>query len=561
MSGSAANGMDEPPVLEARDISISYFTRAGETKAVHNVSFVLPRGRSLGLVGESGCGKSTIAYAVMRYLGRAGKLVNGQILFEGEDLYQMSEAQIRDLRGGKVAMVYQEPMSSLNPTMKIGRQLMEVPILHLGAAEAEARQRAIDMLQTVKMPDPKGTMNRYPHQISGGQQQRVVIAMALMTNPHLLVLDEPTTALDVSVQAGILDLIEELRAEFNASILYISHDLGTVARICDDVGVMYFGEMVEYGEARQVFVNPRHEYSQKLLSSIPKLTDPLPERGDDSNLPLALEVSGLEKTYTDKGMFSLMGSKTREVKALKGVDLYIKTGKTLGLVGESGCGKSTLAKVMLGLEEAETGQILLSGNFDLARAPVEKRTPDVLSQIQMIFQNPDGTLNPSHSIGYTLARPLKRLGKAKGDVREQVAKLLEAVRLPREFARRKPHQLSGGQKQRIGIARALASSPEIIIADEPTSALDVSVQATVIDLLNDLQRERELTMLFISHDLALVRSIADYVAVIYKGEVVDFGPTEEVFTPPHHPYTQELLDAVPLIPTADVGTNSDAPAP
>ncbi len=561
MSGSAANGMDEPPVLEARDISISYFTRAGETKAVRNVSFVLPRGRSLGLVGESGCGKSTIAYAVMRYLGRAGKLVNGQILFEGEDLYQMSEAQIRDLRGGKVAMVYQEPMSSLNPTMKIGRQLMEVPILHLGAAEAEARQRAIDMLQTVKMPDPKGTMNRYPHQISGGQQQRVVIAMALMTNPHLLVLDEPTTALDVSVQAGILDLIEELRAEFNASILYISHDLGTVARICDDVGVMYFGEMVEYGEARQVFVNPRHEYSQKLLSSIPKLTDPLPERGDDSNLPLALEVSGLEKTYTDKGMFSLMGSKTREVKALKGVDLYIKTGKTLGLVGESGCGKSTLAKVMLGLEEAETGQILLSGNFDLARAPVEKRTPDVLSQIQMIFQNPDGTLNPSHSIGYTLARPLKRLGKAKGDVREQVAKLLEAVRLPREFARRKPHQLSGGQKQRIGIARALASSPEIIIADEPTSALDVSVQATVIDLLNDLQRERELTMLFISHDLALVRSIADYVAVIYKGEVVDFGPTEEVFTPPHHPYTQELLDAVPLIPTADVGTNSDAPAP
>jgi peptide/nickel transport system ATP-binding protein len=544
---SAAGGPGETPILEFRDVSISYFTRAGETKAARNVDLAIARGESLGLVGESGCGKSTIAYAAMRYLGRAGRLVSGQILFEGRDLYAMSDAEIRQLRGGRMAMVYQEPMSSLNPVMTIERQLMEVAILHEGVSEEDARARALQMLDTVRLPDLPDAMRRYPHQLSGGQQQRVVIAMSLMSNPSLLVLDEPTTALDVTIQAGILDLIQELRKKFNASILYISHDLGTVAKICDRVGVMYFGEIVELGPALEVFTSPKADYTKKLLAAIPSMADPIQRRHDLGGRK-TLEIDRLSKTYTDSGGLSVFRAKAREVRALEDVNLSVSAGKTLAIVGESGCGKSTLAKILLGLERGDDGRVVLSGGFDLCRLPVEKRPPEVLARLQMIFQNPDGTLNPSHSIGYTLARPLKRLGKAKGDVREQVARLLEAVKLPADFARRRPHQLSGGQKQRIAIARALASSPEIIIADEPTSALDVSVQARVIELLNEIQDARELTLVFISHDLALVRSIADFVAVIYKGEVVEFGTTEQVFEPPYHAYTEELIAAVPVVP-------------
>jgi peptide/nickel transport system ATP-binding protein len=547
MPASAARASGEAPILELRDVGISYFTRAGETKAARNVNLTITRGESLGLVGESGCGKSTIAYAVMRYLGRAGRLVSGQILFEGRDLYAMSDAQIRQLRGGRMAMVYQEPMSSLNPVVTIERQLMEVAILHEGVSEEQARARALQMLDTVRLPDLPDAMKRYPHQLSGGQQQRVVIAMSLMSNPSLLVLDEPTTALDVTIQAGILDLIQELRQKFNASILYISHDLGTVAKICDKVGVMYFGEIVELGPALEVFTSPRADYTKKLLAAIPSMADPIARRHAGGGRK-TLEIGGLSKTYTDSGGLSVFRAKAREVRALEDVNLSVSAGKTLAIVGESGCGKSTLAKILLGLERGDDGKVVLSGGFDLCRLPVEKRPPEVLARLQMIFQNPDGTLNPSHSIGYTLARPLKRLGKAKGDVRQQVARLLEAVKLPADFARRRPHQLSGGQKQRIAIARALASSPEIIIADEPTSALDVSVQARVIDLLNEIQDARELTLVFISHDLALVRSIADFVAVIYKGEVVEFGTTEQVFEPPYHAYTEELIAAVPVVP-------------
>ncbi|HEX6111734.1 MAG TPA: ABC transporter ATP-binding protein [Geminicoccaceae bacterium] len=544
----AAKSGPTTPILELRDVHISYFTRAGETQAAKGVNLTIMPGESLGLVGESGCGKSTIAFAVMRYLGRAGRLTKGQILFEGEDLYAMPEAQIRKLRGGRMAMVYQEPMSSLNPVMTIERQLTEVSMLHEGVDEEAARRRALEMLRTVKLPDLPDAMKRYPHQLSGGQQQRVVIAMSLMTSPSLLVLDEPTTALDVRVQAGILDLIQELRAEFNASILYISHDLGTIAKICDNVGVMYFGEIVEFGPSIDVFTAPRHAYTKKLLSAIPSLADPIPDGHGRSNAPNALVVEKLSKTYVDASGFSLIGRQTREVRALDDVSLHVPRGRTLAIVGESGCGKSTLAKVMLGLERGDDGKVQLSGGFDLAQLPVEQRPADVLARLQMIFQNPDGTLNPSHSIGYAIGRPLRRLGKAKGDLKKQVGDLLESVKLPGDFMRRRPHQLSGGQKQRVSIARALAASPEIIIADEPTSALDVSVQATVIDLLNEIQGQRELTMVFISHDLALVRSIADYVAVIYLGEVVEFGTVDEVFEPPYHAYTEELIGAVPVVP-------------
>ncbi|MDX1540277.1 MAG: ABC transporter ATP-binding protein, partial [Geminicoccaceae bacterium] len=413
------------PILELRDVSISYFTRAGENQAARNINLTVMPGRSLGLVGESGCGKSTIAFAVMRYLGRAGRLTKGQVLFEGRDLYTMSERDIRDLRGGRMAMVYQEPMSSLNPVMTIERQLSEVSMLHEGIGEEAARNRALEMLETVKLPDLPGAMKRYPHQLSGGQQQRVVIAMSLMTNPSLLVLDEPTTALDVRVQAGILELIQELRKEFNASIMYISHDLGTVAKICDDVGVMYFGEIVELGPSIDVFTAPRHDYTKKLLKAIPSLADPIPEGHGHSNAPNALVVEKLSKTYIDASGFSLIGRQSREVRALDDVNLHVPAGRTLAIVGESGCGKSTLAKVMLGLERGDDGRVELSGGFELAKLPVDKRSAEILARLQMIFQNPDGTLNPSHSIGYSIARPLKRLGKAKGDIKKQVGDLLE----------------------------------------------------------------------------------------------------------------------------------------
>jgi ABC-type glutathione transport system ATPase component len=300
-----------------------------------------------------------------------------------------------------------------------------------------------------------------------------------------------------------------------------------------------------------VFKAPKADYTKKLLAAIPSLADPIPERDHGNPNARALHIEALSKTYIDAGGFSLFGNAPREVQALKDVDLFVPRGKTLAIVGESGCGKSTLAKILLGLERGEGGRVELSGGFDLIDLAVDKRPAEVLARLQMIFQNPDGTLNPSHTIGYTLARPLKRLGKAEGDVNQQVAALLQAVKLPAEFARRRPHQLSGGQKQRVSIARALASSPEIIIADEPTSALDVSVQARVIELLNEIQNSRELTMVFISHDLALVRSIADYVAVIYMGEVVEFGTVREVFEPPYHPYTEELIGAVPVVPRAE----------
>jgi peptide/nickel transport system ATP-binding protein len=546
--------VSEAPILELDDVSISYFTRAGEVRAVRHVSFAVPPGGSFGLVGESGCGKSTIAYAIMRYLGRAGRIIGGRILLEGQDIAALSEAEIRRLRGRRIAMVYQEPMSSLNPVMTIGRQLAEVAALHEGAGERAARARALEMLRTVHLPDPEAALQRYPHQLSGGQQQRVVIAMALMTSPALLVLDEPTTALDVRVQAGILELIEELRDRFRTSILYISHDLGTVARICDRVGVMYFGELVESGSCHEVFTRPRHDYTRRLLAAIPTLDDPLPKGRAAPNEPAALTLRGVGKTYGGAGGPFRRG--TAGVRALDDVSLEVARGRTLALVGESGCGKSTLAKLVLGIESPDGGSIELSEGLDLAKVPVDRRPPDILGRLQMVFQNPDGTLNPSHTVGYAIARPLRRLGRARGDVQRQVARLLEAVKLPPEIAARKPHQLSGGQKQRVAIARALASSPDIIVADEPTSALDVSVQATVIELLKELQDRRRLTLLFISHDLALVRSFADDVAVIHNGLVVEMGPIEEVFSPPHHPYTEELIAAVPRMPRAEPAPSS-----
>jgi peptide/nickel transport system ATP-binding protein len=601
------------PILDFQDVRISYFIRAGEANVIPQLSFKVMPGEAFGLVGESGCGKSTVALAVMRYLGRAGRVTSGRILVEGRDLATMEEAELRRIRGRRIAMIYQDPMSSLNPVMTIGRQLMEVPLLHLGVDAAEARARALQMLREVNLPDPERVMERYPHQLSGGQQQRIVIAMALIAQPSLLIMDEPTTGLDVTVEAAVLDLVRRLRQRHSSAILFISHNLGTVAQICDRIGVMYAGELIEEGTVRDVFKAPRHPYTRGLLDCLPTLgkdkrggrlkpipgqvgspltrpvgcsfaarcahvdatrctTQPIPlieaapahrvlcirqaelpawapragaapELVADARGEAVVEAHGLRKTYRQRA--GIFGGDTRTVQALSGIDIAAAKGRTLAIVGESGCGKSTLARILSGLTTATQGSVRLEES-EIATLPVEARSGELKRKLQMVFQNPDSTLNPSHSVGFAVVRAVQRLrGLSARKARAEAGRLMEIVRLPQEFMTRKPHQLSGGQKQRVAIARALAGDPTVILADEPVSALDVSVQAAIINLLTELQAERGATLVFISHDLAVVRYLADHVAVMYLGTLVEFGPVERVFAPPWHPYTEALLSAVP----------------
>ncbi len=616
MDGAA---QPDVPVLELQEARISYFTRAGEANVVSGVSFRLAQDEAIGLVGESGCGKSTIAYAVMRYLGGSGRLTGGRILFEGRDMAAMSERDLRQLRGSRLAMVYQDPMSSLNPVMTIGRQLMEVPIIHQRISAAEARKRALQMLEEVKLADPEKVFGRYPHQLSGGQQQRVVIAMALMAEPALLIMDEPTTGLDVTVEAAVLDLVGTLRKRRRTAIIFISHNLGTVVRVCDRIGVMYGGCLVEEGRTADVFRDPRHPYTRGLLECIPAIGSdkrsaplvpipggvpraadrpdgcifagrckerdearclhgrmpaiemrahptaphrsqcirarelpawsrkaaPVSPAGPAADGEALLEADHLRKSYLQRpGVFG--GARAYEVKAIDDISMFAGRGTTLAIVGESGCGKSTFAKVLAGLETSTGGRLRLAGE-EVGAVPVDERSPALKRKMQMIFQDPYGSLNPSHSIGYALARALRRLKGVSGPrLDEEARRLMETVKLPPEHLSRMPRQLSGGQKQRVAIARALAGDPEVVIADEPVSALDVSVQAAILNLLLELQSQRRTTLVFISHDISVVRHMADFVAVMYLGKVVEFGGARQVFAPPYHPYTEALLSAVPV---------------
>lgn len=616
--------MTEPtPVLECRNLCVSYYTRAGEVPAVLDFNLKLMPGEAHGIVGESGCGKSTVALAIMNYMGRNGAIVGGQILFEGRDMRSMSQDELRRVRGSKIAMVYQEPMASLNPSMRMSEQLAEVPQYHEGVSQAEALARAESMLALVRLPDPKRIMNSFPHQISGGQQQRVVIAMALLSNPKLLLLDEPTTALDVTVEAGIVELIKEIAVKFGTSLIYISHNLGLILETCSRLTVMYSGEAVETGQIHEVFDQMRHPYTRGLFGSIPvpgadknarPLTAirgqlPLPYarphgcyfaprcdyfiegRCDQRPLPMrevapgsshavrcvrfdeidwraakqgrrderapvirggvTLRVEELTKHYRiEAGGVALIGAK-KTVKANEKISFNAHEAETVAIVGESGCGKSTFAKVLMGLESATTGKVQL-GEIELANLPVQRRTHGTIAGLQMIFQNPFDTLNPSHTIGAQIARVIRKFGVENDPqkVQDRVDQLLDIVKLPRDFAKRRPRQLSGGQKQRVGIARAFAGNPKMVIADEPVSALDVSVQAAVTSLLMDIQREHRTTLLFISHDLSVVRYLADRIIVMYLGRIMERGTTEEIFSPPYHPYTEALLSAVPIADTS-----------
>jgi peptide/nickel transport system ATP-binding protein len=608
----------DAPLLDVRHLQVRYGTRAAEVTVIPDLSLSLDAGEAFGLVGESGCGKSTVALSIVRYLGRAGRLAGGQILFEGRDLITLSDAALRTIRGRRIAMVYQDPMASLNPVMTVGRQLMEVPMIHEGVGARAARERAIAMLEEVKLADPAGVMERYPHQLSGGQQQRIVIAMTLIAGPALLIMDEPTTGLDVTVEAAVLDLVRELRQRHHSAILFISHNLGSVARVCDRVGVMYRGEIVEEGSVRQIFADPRHPYTRGLLDCLPTLGRdkrqaplvPIPgqvesaisrplgcgfarrcayvESGRCTSGPIPagpvdgeprhrvacvragelslwrrrtsvvvsqdggvetepiIDVHHLTKVYEPRRRRRRFGGVRPSVRALADVNLTASRRRTLAIVGESGCGKSTLAKVLSGIEVASAGGVTLDG-VEIGSLAVDARSAAVRRKLQMVFQNPDSTLNPSHTVGYAIARALRRLrDRAPVDVGAGVARLLEIVKLAPAMAVRKPHHLSGGEKQRVAIARALAGDPDVIVADEPVSALDVSVQAAVINLLNEIQAAHGATLVFISHDLGVVRYLADHVAVMYLGTVAEIGRVERVFAPPYHPYTEALLSAVPV---------------
>jgi peptide/nickel transport system ATP-binding protein len=611
------------PILEIDKLSISFFTRLREIPAVMDFSITVQPGEAVGLVGESGCGKSTVALGVMQDLGNNGAVVGGTIKFKGRDLSLMSAEELRGIRGSEIAMIYQEPMASLNPAMKIGKQLMEVPMIHQGINKEEAYARALQVVTDVKLPDPKRILNSFPHQLSGGQQQRIVIAMALMSEPALLILDEPTTALDVTVEASIVELVKDLGRKYGTSMLFISHNLGLILETCDRICVMYSGEAVERGSIKAVFDEMQHPYTQALFRSIPlpgadKNTHPLVaipgnfplphERptgcnfgprcdyfeagrcdareitmdvvpdGDgrhhtrcvkfqeiDWNAPIALgeqkqkakvgevvlEINNLKKYY-EVAANAMFGSNDKKVvKANETLSFEARESETLAIVGESGCGKSTFAKVLMGLETATEGEILLDGR-NIEQIPIEARDTKTVGEIQMVFQNPFDTLNPSMSVGRQIIRALEIFGVGANEAarKARMLELLDLVKLPRAFAERMPRQLSGGQKQRVGIARAFAGGARIVVADEPVSALDVSVQAAVTDLLMEIQRKEKTTLLFISHDLSIVRYLSDRVMVMYLGHVVELGSTDQVFAPPYHPYTEALLSAVPIADTS-----------
>ncbi len=599
------------PVVEVTNLKTYFHTEEGTVRAVDDISFRVERGHTLGIVGESGSGKSVTSLSIMQLLTSTARIESGQISFLGKDLVKLPEPEMRSIRGKEISMIFQEPMTSLNPVFTVGDQVAEAIVLHQKVSKQAARQKTIELFREVGIPEPEVRVDSYPHQMSGGQKQRVMIAMALSCNPQLLIADEPTTALDVTIQAQILDILRRLRDSRGMAILFITHDLGVIAEIADDVMVMYRGKMVEYGSVLQIFENPQHPYTKGLLACRPRLDTPyrlLPTVSDfmsvrevaapdgtidveiiekqldeprlqqlmhhgrgrllhpqselaamghpweeghhspDSTMvpegtrPL-LEVKDLKVHFPiRRGVFSRV---VGHVKAVDGVGFKVYKGQTLGLVGESGCGKTTTGRAILRLVDATGGDVLFEGRNVLDLGARELRA--MRRRMQIIFQDPYGSLNPRMTIESTLTEPMVIHGLAKNGAerRDKAAALLEEVDMKPDFLRRYPHEFSGGQRQRISIARALAVEPEFIICDESVSALDVSVQAQVLNLLKRLQEDRGLTYIFISHDLSVVKFMADMMAVMNEGLIVEFGPSDNIYALPKEEYTRKLINATP----------------
>jgi peptide/nickel transport system ATP-binding protein len=595
------------PTLKIENLEVQYRVKGAGRKVLDNINLEIGKGECYGLVGESGCGKSTAAYAALRYLPRNGSVTRGRILVDGENLIEMSNERLRDLRRHDVAMVYQDPGRALNPSIRIGEQVAEVFEL-LDVPRAERPARVADILAKVRISDPRDVMLRYPHQLSGGMQQRVAIAMALASEPSLLVLDEPTTGLDATVEADVLDLILQLRKEFSTSILFISHNLGVIAKMCDRVGVLYAGRLVEEGRTEDIFRNPRHPYTVGLLRCLPQrgrskdvapLTTipgflpnagaaipgcifadrcglvqehcrtvepafndlgggrhskchyhervgelqhveekPLVSAADAAASKPILELVNVNKTFGRSGV---------HFRALNDVSLTMYEGETLGIVGESGSGKTTLARSILGIIRPDAESTIKLEGRPVA-PDLSRRSRDEVKSLQIVFQNPDSALNRSHTVKRMIGRTIERLTALASVARlSRITELTRSVRLADRYLNMRPRQLSGGLKQRVAIARAFAGDPRVLVLDEPTSALDVSVQAAILNLLVELQTTKQVSYIFISHDLGVVRYLSDRIAVFYLGRVLEIGPAEAVFSGPHHPYTEALLSSVPAL--------------
>ncbi|MGM0432088.1 MAG: dipeptide ABC transporter ATP-binding protein [Spirochaetota bacterium] len=608
--------MKTDTVLKIKNLNVQYKTLTSTVVALENVSLWVNRKEALGIIGESGCGKSTLSYAILDYLPING-IRSGEILFNGEDLLEKSQKEMENYRGSKIAMVYQNPYSSLNPSLTIGFQLEEVTMFHRGISRDAARKAAIETLTDLYLGDAEGIIKRYPHQISGGMQQRICIAMALLCQPDLMILDEPTTALDVTTEAVILDIIKELKDKYNMSLIYISHDIGVVNKISDRIAIMYRGEVVETGYKKDIFDHPEHPYTKALIDCMPRsgvtkenvqlntipgyvtrrskgesgcpfverceqriegclekygmverspdhfaacdraLAEDVPRKKrhrDEGSVPEAAETEHSTVLEIDR-LYKYFGHSGRRVRAIDGVDLTIDAHSVLGVVGESGCGKSTLGHTISGLMTPTKGHIIFDG-IDVS-VSWKKRTPDVLKNIQLIFQNPGRSLNPSFTLEKIIGRPMKKLLNIKSleERRRRIIDILKKVDLGEEYLYRRPTQLSGGEMQRAAVARSFSISPSLLVCDEPTSALDASVQASVLNLLVELQKDSGASYIFISHDLNVINYLSDYIMVMYLGRICEYGKKGEVVGSPRHPYTEALLSAVPDVdPTVTRGT-------
>ncbi|WP_439573117.1 ABC transporter ATP-binding protein [Phreatobacter sp.] len=617
-AASAVAPTGDDVLLSVRDLHVHFHTSRGVVRAVEGVSYDVRRGEILAIVGESGCGKSVSSLAVMGLLAKpAGRVTRGEILFEGRDLLKLSGEDMRAIRGRDISMIFQEPMTSLNPVLTIGLQVMEPLLIHLGMSDAEARARAVELLTLVGITDPERRLDQYPHQMSGGMRQRIMIAIGLACNPKLIIADEPTTALDVTIQAQILELMKDLSRRLGIAMVIITHNLGIVARYADRVAVMYAANIVEKGSADDIFLAPRHPYAVGLMRSVPRLDEPRGTRletiegmppdlrspppgcrfaprcplkvaicesdppellevgpghearchrsadlaagvdifaarldatheapGEDQ--PVILDIDRLKTWFHVSRRTSWFRSTTATIKAVDDVSFAIRRGETLGLVGESGCGKTTVGRSVLRLEDPTEGAIRFEG-ADIAHLSQKELRP-IRRKMQVVFQDPFSSLNPRMTVGEIIAEPMLVHGivSTKEEARARVGDYLTRVGLFAYMAERYPHEMSGGQRQRVGIARALAFEPEVIVCDEPVSALDVSIQGQVINLLEDLKRQFNLTFLFIAHDLAVVRHISDRIIVMYLGRIMEIADRDSLYASPLHPYTRALLDAAPV---------------
>jgi peptide/nickel transport system ATP-binding protein len=635
--GTEGQPAAKEPLLRVENLKTFFFSEDKIIRAVDDISYDLAHGEVLGIVGESGSGKSVSALSLMRLIDSPpGRIVGGKVLFDGDDVLEMSEREVRNIRGNDIAMIFQEPLTSLNPVYTIGNQLMEPLVEHRGMSKREAEAEAIQLLTLVGVPSPADRIKAYPHQLSGGMRQRAMIAMALSCQPKLLIADEPTTALDVSIQAQILDLMRVIQREQRSSMIFITHDLAVVNEMCDWVNVMYSGRIVERASKRTLFTSPKHPYTWGLFDCLPRIEEKqgirlIPIHGSPPNLarmpvgckfhprcpyafdrcveeepplfnlpdgqsvrcwlydrdqpgdeariesareavdirkhdesPVILDVKDLTKHFPITG--GVLQRTVGWVKAVDGVSFQLREGETLGLVGESGCGKSTAGRTLLRLIDPTSGSVMFRGT-DLSSLD-RKGLQEMRKRMQIIFQDPFSSLNPRRTVGSILAQPLKIHNLAKGnEIQDQVDEILTRVGLNPEHAGRYPHEFSGGQRQRIGIARAIAARPDFIVADEPVSALDVSIQAQIINLLQDLQIEMGLSYIFIAHDLSVVRSVSNRVAVMYLGQIMELAGNEDLYEDPLHPYTRALLSAVPTVDPAGTRTTKriilegDVPSP